>query len=95
MNYKFDNFIQEFNGKQGVNGSREYGVSSGLINLNDYQGVFGYYCVDLSRHTKEDVDKPFSVRITGNIKSPKAMDFLCFWTVQKEVIFDIATGVIV
>ena len=94
MNYKYNNFLMELNGQQGVNGNRDYGMSSGLINLQDYVNTYGYFCIDLSRRTKEDVDKPFSLRISGDNNGQKSLDFLCYLTVQKEAIFDISTGII-
>ena len=67
-------------------------ITSGLMNQQDYNANFGYIVVDLSRRYDLDEKTPLSVQISGNIKSLKHLDFLCFISYTKEITVDLSTG---
>ena len=92
MDYRFDQYLLELDGAQGVNANTETGFTSGQINLKDYNRNFGYIVCDLSRRTLADVDVSTSIEISGTVASPKSIDLLCYLTVQRQIIIDIATG---
>jgi hypothetical protein len=92
IQYKYEHFLNEINGKYGVNANMETGLCSSQINIDDYHSNFGYMVVDLSRRYSHDDNVPLSVQISGKLNSPKAMDFLCFIEYNKTISVDLATG---
>ena len=92
-NYKFETFLNEMDGQEGVYANKVSGMSSGLINKVDYEsGVYGYITVDLSRKSELDYDKGFSLSIQGLLKSPATLDFLCYVVVKRECMINLADG---
>ena len=63
--------------------------------MKDYENVFGYFCVDLSRRHQEDDNTPLSLELFGSVESPKALDFLCIVEYEKDCQIDISTGQLV
>jgi hypothetical protein len=92
IQYKYEHFLNELNGKFGVNANMESGLCSSQINMDDYHSNFGYMVVDLSRRYSHDDNVPLSVQISGKLNSPKEMDFLCFIEYNKTITIDLATG---
>lgn len=92
IQYKYEHFLNELNGSQGVNANLTDGLCSSLIDMKDYHNNFGYIVVDLSRRYAYDDQVPMSVQIQGNLASVKNLDLLCFITYQKDVTIDLITG---
>lgn len=92
VNYTYDMFLTEINGKYGVNSNVENGLSSSLISLQDFQNNYGYIVVDLKRKSSEDETVPLSVHLSCNVTSPKKLDFYIFIEVEKTFKYDVATG---
>jgi hypothetical protein len=92
VNYSYEMFLQEMNGRYGTEGSLYAGVSSSRISMQDYIELYGYIVVDLKRKYSSDESVPLSVSISGKIKSLRNMDFLCFIEQEKSITIDIATG---
>ena len=92
INYSYEMFLQEMNGRYGLESSLSYGESSSLINLRDYVNLYGYIVVDLKRKHNEDESVPLSIQISGNITSKKALDFFVFVEQEKSFTYDILTG---
>lgn len=95
VEYKYEHFMNELGGKFGQNGGMERGASSSLISMKDYENVFGYFCVDLSRRHTEDDSTPLSLELFGSVESSKALDFLCIVEYEKDCQIDISTGQLV
>ena len=85
-------FLQEMNGKYGLESSVFPGVSSSMISLKDYVEIYGYIVVDLKRKQTEDDDVPLSIQISGKLKSAKNMDFYCFIEKEDSFTISVATG---
>lgn len=92
VEYKYEHFMNELNGKFGLNSGQERGSSSSLISMKDYESVYGYFCVDLSRRHEEDDMTPLSLELFGSVESGKPLDFLCICEYEKDCVIDIATG---
>lgn len=92
ITFKYDSFLNEMDGSQGVNGGRTTGVASGLIDLRDYESNYGYLVVDLSRRGETDDNLGVSIQISGQVVSKKELDLLCYLEYEKDVTVDLATG---
>ena len=92
ISYKYESFLNELNGKFGVNANMESGLCSSLLNMDDYNSNFGYIVVDLSRRYAHDDNVPLSVQISGMIESAKELDLLCFISYTKQLSIDLLTG---
>ena len=93
ISYKYEHYLNEMAGADGVNaGIGENGISSGLISLKDYEANYGYLVVNLSRRHSFDDALPLSLEIQGNVSSGKELDLLCYIEYEKDISFDITTG---
>jgi hypothetical protein len=92
VQYKYESFLNELNGKYGLNANLETGLCSSLIGMADYNANYGYIVVDLSRRLSYDEGTPLSVQIQGVIASAKELDLLCFITYSKTMSIDLSTG---
>jgi hypothetical protein len=92
VNYSYEMFLQEMNGRYGVESSLFAGVSSSRISMQDYIELYGYIVVDLKRKYSSDESVPLSVSISGKIKSLKNLDLYCFIEQEKTMTIDVATG---
>lgn len=92
VNYSYDMFIRELNGKYGVNSNLESGLCSSRINLKDYVNTYGYIVVDLKRKHTDDESVSLSIQLECNIKSPKPLDFNIFVEQEKSFSIDVSTG---
>jgi hypothetical protein len=92
VNYSYEMFLNEMNGRYGVESSLFAGVSSSRISMQDYIELYGYIVVDLKRKYSSDESVPLSVSISGKIKSLKNLDLYCFIEQEKTMTIDVATG---
>ena len=92
ISYKYEHFMNELNGSQGVDANQETGTSSSLISLADYVSNYGYLVVDLSRRYDYDDNTPLSVQIQGVVASAKKLDLMCYITYTKSMTIDLQTG---
>ena len=92
VNYSYEMFLQEMNGRYGVESSLFAGVSSSRISMQDYIELYGYIVVDLKRKYSSDEAVPLSVSISGKIKSLMNLDLYCFIEQEKNMTIDVATG---
>jgi hypothetical protein len=92
VNYSYEMFLHEMNGRYGVESSLFAGVSSSRISMQDYIELYGYIVVDLKRKYSSDEAVPLSVSISGKVKSLKNLDLYCFIEQEKTMTIDVATG---
>jgi hypothetical protein len=92
INYSYESFMLEMNGKYGTEYSMYPGLSSSRISLTDYVNNYGYIVVDLKRKHSEDESVPLSVQISGNITSLKKLDFYIFIETEKSFTYNVETG---
>jgi hypothetical protein len=93
VNYSYESFLTEMNGKYAMGHNLVKGMGNGSrISLKDYINTYGYIVVDLKRKPTSDESVPLSLQISGKIVSPKALNFFVFVEVEKEFTYDSATG---
>jgi hypothetical protein len=92
INYSYDHFLQEMNGKYGLESSFVYGASSSRISMRDFVETYGYIVVDLKRKYSSDESVKLSVSISGKVKSARNLDLYCFFEQERTMTIDIATG---
>lgn len=65
---------------------------AGLIGRQDWDALYRYYVVDLSRRLASEDAIPKSVTITGTNAGAKAVDLLCFISFRRSIQIDLSTG---
>jgi hypothetical protein len=90
--YTYEQFTQQLYGLNAVNGGLTDGVNSGLINQLDFELLYNYYAVNVSRMLPIEEAVPKSVNIVGQNLSAKAIDLYVFVNYKTSVSIDILTG---
>jgi len=90
--YSYEQFTQQLYGINAVNGGLTDGVNSGLINQLDFETMYNYYAVNVSRCLPIEEAVPKSVNIVGTNSSSKAIDLYVFVNYKTSVSIDILTG---
>jgi len=93
--YDFSNWLDELSRINSVNGGQTTGLSSGLLSEFDFQSIYRYYVVDLSRGYKADDYIPKSILINGTVGTSKILELFCFIEYERKLVVDILTGSIV
>jgi len=90
--YTYEQFTQQLYGINAVNGGLTDGVNSGLINQLDFETMYNYYAVNVSRCLPIEEAVPKSVNIIGTNSSQFAIDLYVFISYKTSVSIDILTG---
>jgi hypothetical protein len=90
--YNFEQFVNQLQGVNSVNGGQTDGLCSGLIDQLGFEMEYCYYYVDVSRMLPVEESVPKSVQIIGQNASVKTMDYICFIEYGVDVSLDILTG---
>jgi len=92
IQYGYEQFIHETSGAYAVNGGiGALGINSGLIDFVDWDNIYKFYYVDLSRRLKDD-NLGKSISLLGNNNNLLALDLHCFIEVEKSLIIDVESG---
>jgi hypothetical protein len=91
-NYYYEIFLDEMNGKYGIESNLTTGMCSSRISLNDFNNTYGYLVVDLSRRAPEDNTVPISLQISGKVTSLLPLYMYFYIEVDKTVTIDLRTG---
>jgi hypothetical protein len=91
--YTYEEFLNQLNGCNGVNGSQVDGLSSGLISQYDFESCYNYYFVDVSRCLPVERGVSKSVNIIGQNMSAFAVDLYVFIEYMVSVQINLLTGV--
>lgn len=92
--YDFDNFLQEIS-TQGIDGGENNEVSSGLLSMRQWNQLYRYYTVNISRrlHPSEDgCSKSIQVSCTNSTSCDMSVIAIIWY--EKEVSIDTASGMI-
>lgn len=92
INYSYETFLTELNGKYAMGYNLEKGMAGSRISMKDFISTYGYIVVDLKRKTVVDEATPLSIQISGKIVSPKPLDFYIFVEQEKKFSYDVLTG---
>jgi hypothetical protein len=90
--YTYEQFTQQLYGLNAVNGGLTEGVNSGLINQMDFENMYNYYAVNVSRMLPIEEAVPKSVNIIGQNFSNFNIDLYVFVNYKTSVSLDILTG---
>jgi hypothetical protein len=90
--YTYENFLNQLNGQNGVNGSQIDGMSSGLISQYDFESSYNYYYVNVERCLPMEKGVSKSVNIIGQNMSVFAVDLYVFVSYGISVSINLFTG---
>ena len=90
--YTYEEFLNQLNGQNGVNGSQIEGMSSGLISQFDFESSYNYYYVNVERCLPMEKGVSKSVNIIGQNTSEFAIDLYVFVSYGCSVNLNLFTG---
>lgn len=90
--YAYEQFLNQLQGQNAVNGDMTDGLTSGLIDQKQFEMAYNYYYVNVGRMLPVEEAVPKSVNILGTNMSSKAIDLFVFIEYGVEVSIDILTG---
>jgi hypothetical protein len=90
--YTYEEFLNQLNGQNGVNGSQIDGMSSGLISQFDFESSYNYYYVNVERCLPMEKGVSKSVNIIGQNMSAFAVDLYVFVSYAISVSLNLYTG---
>jgi hypothetical protein len=90
--YTYEQFTQQVYGINATNGGLTDGVNSGLINQLDFETMYNYYAVNVSRMLPIEEGVPKSVNIIGQNLTNQQLDLYVFVNYKTSVSIDILTG---
>jgi len=90
--YTYEQFTQQLYGLNATNGGLTDGVNSGLINQLDFETMYNYYAVNVSRMLPIEEGVPKSVNIIGQNLTNQQLDLYVFVNYKTSVSIDILTG---
>jgi hypothetical protein len=90
--YGFEQFNNQLYGQNAVNGGLTDGITSSLINRQDFDLEYCYYYVNIERMLPVEQSVPKSIQILGTVACQKNLDLLCFIEYGTEVAIDALTG---
>jgi hypothetical protein len=90
--FTYEQFTQQLYGLNATNGGLTDGVNSGLINQMDFENMYNYYAVNVSRMLPIEEAVPKSVNIIGQNLTNVSIDLYVFVNYKTSVSIDILTG---
>jgi hypothetical protein len=90
--YDFEQFTNELQSVNAINGGLVTGLTSGLISETDFQYMYRYYICDVSRRLPAEDRVPKSVQILGKNTSTQPITLFTFIEFEKEIEIDLITG---
>jgi len=90
--YNFEQFNNQLYGCNAVNGGLTDGITSGLINRQDFDMEYSYYYVNIERMLPVEQSVPKSIQLLCQNLSSRNLDLYCFIEYGNEVSIDILTG---
>jgi hypothetical protein len=90
--YDFEQFTNELQSVNAINGGLVTGLTSGLISETDFQYLYRYYICDVSRRLPAEDRVPKSVQILGTSLSQQPITLYTFIEFEKEIEIDLITG---
>lgn len=90
--YTFEEFNNQLYGQNAVNGGLTDGLTSGLINFEDFKNTYGFYYINVERMLPVEQSVPKSVQIIGQNFSTQNIDLWVFVEYGVEISVDLQTG---
>jgi hypothetical protein len=88
----FEQFNNQLYGQNAVNGGLTDGITSSLVDRQQFDLEYCYYYVNVERMLPVEKSVPKSIQILGTNKSSRAIDLMCFIEYGTEVQIDVLTG---
>lgn len=90
--YDFEQFTQQLQASNQLNGNLTTGLTSGLISEQDFQQGMRYYYGNCARQLPSEAGVSRSIQILGQNKSQKQINLLVFVEFKRSITVDILTG---
>lgn len=90
--YPFEQFNNQLYGQNAVNGGLTDGITSSLIDREDFDMEYCYYYVNIERMLPVEMSVPKSIQILGTNSSRKSIDLYCFVEYGVDISIDALTG---
>jgi hypothetical protein len=90
--YAYEQFLNQLNGANAINGNLTDGLTSSLVDQKNFEMSYNYYYVNCGRMLPVEEAVPKSVNILGTNMNVKAIDLFVFIEYGVEVSVDILTG---
>ena len=90
--YSYEQYLNQLQGVNSVNGNLINGLTSSLVNQGDFEKEYCYYYVDCSRGLPIDEAVPKSVMIQGENMSTVNVQYVVFIEYGIQVTVDVLTG---
>ena len=90
--YGFEQFLEQFYECNKVNGGLGRPVFNGLISKADWENMYRYYIVDLSRGQDEDDSTPKDIRLFCRNDNLLSIDLYVFVLQTKKFVVNVSTG---
>jgi hypothetical protein len=90
--YNLEQFNNQLYGQNAVNGGLTDGITSSLIDRQDFDMSYCYYYVNVERMLPVEETVPKSIQILGQNFSSKALDLYCFIEYGNQISIDCLTG---
>ena len=87
-------WLYQVNEQNKINGNQTTGLTSGLISGTDWENLYRYYYVNLSRGLEDD-NMPKSITVSDYNNNLVAADYLFFVVSKKNFTIDCNTGKII
>lgn len=93
--YEAETFLNYVYGCNSTNAGQTDGLTSGLINQQQWASKYLYYYIDVNRGSELETDVPKSIQLQGTNNSLKTIDLFCFVEFEQSFSLDCSTGAIV
>jgi hypothetical protein len=90
--YDFEQFTQQLDESNQLNGNLTTGLTSGLISEADFQTGMRYYYGNCARQLPSEMGVSRSIQIQGKNESLKQINILVFVEFKRSITIDILTG---
>jgi hypothetical protein len=90
--YAYEQFLNQLNGANAINGNLTDGLTSSLVDQKNFEMSYNYYYVNCGRMLPVEEAVPKSVNILGTNMNQKGIDLFVFIEYGVEVSIDILTG---
>lgn len=90
--YNFEQFNNQLYGQNSVNGGLTDGITSSLVDRQDFDMSYCYYYVNIERMLPVEETVPKSIQVIGQNFSAKSIDLYCFIEYAASIAIDCLTG---
>jgi hypothetical protein len=92
VRYSYEEFMNQLQGCNSINGNLTDGLTSGLVDQKSFEMCYNYYYVNCGRMLPVEEAVPKSVNILGTNMSARGIDLFVFIEYGVEVSVDVLTG---